>query len=141
VGEASGDKLGGATISPDEQWVVAGAGERYAPTLSAHSLNGDRKVALCSDCMFVWSPDGKSVAVTLFARLGGRSQGVTGVIPLTGKNMIPTLPPEGIRSAADLEKLPGARVIPYEGASPGRAGSYTYSKAESLANLYRIPLQ
>jgi len=104
-------------------------------------LNGDRKVALCSDCMFVWSPDGKSVAVTLFSRLGGRSRGVTGVIPLPGKSMLPALPPEGIRSAEDLEKMPGARVIPYEGASPGLAGSYAYTKAESLANLYRIPLQ
>jgi eukaryotic-like serine/threonine-protein kinase len=141
VGEASGDKLGGATISPDEQWLVAGAGERYAPSLTAHSLKSDKKVALCDDCMFVWSPGGKSVAVTLFARLGGRSQGVTGVIPLSGKTMLPPLPPEGIKSATDMEKLPGARTISYEGASPGPAGSYTFSKAESLANLYRIPLR
>ena len=140
VGEASGDKLGGATISPDEQWVVAGAGERYAPTLSAHLIDGDRKVELCSDCMFVWAPDGRSVAVTLFGRLGGRSQGLTGVIPLAGKSMLPALPPEGIRSAADLRKMPGVQVIPYEGASPGLSGSYVYTKAESLANLYRIPL-
>jgi hypothetical protein len=95
---------------------------------------------LCSDCSFVWSPGGKSIAVTLYSRLGGHLRGVTGVIPLLSRNMLPALPPGGIRGEADLKKMPGVRMIPWEGASPGLDASYAYYKAQSLANLYRIPL-
>jgi hypothetical protein len=54
--------------------------------------------------------------------------------------MLPVLPVEGIKSSGDLKKIPGVHLIPYTGTSPGPGGSYAYTKAESLANLYRIPL-
>jgi Tol biopolymer transport system component len=63
VAAASVGAWGGPTISPDEQWLVMGAGDRYVPEEYVQALTGDRKVAACSDCDFVWSPDGKSVAV------------------------------------------------------------------------------
>jgi Tol biopolymer transport system component len=141
IGDASLGALGGPTISPDEQWLVTGAGDRYVPAEYAQALTGGRKVALCSDCDFVWSPDGKSVIVNVYDSTGGPGvSGVTGVIPLPPGNMLPVLPAEGIKNLADLKKIPGVRLIPYTSTSPGLAGSYAYTKAESLANLYRIPL-
>jgi hypothetical protein len=121
--------------------LVSGAGDRYVPAEYAQALTGDRKVALCSDCDFVWSPDGKSAVVSMYGSAGGPGgPGLTGVIPLPAGKMLPALPPEGIKSTADLKKMPGVQLIPYTGTSQGPAGSYAYTKAESLANLYRIPL-
>jgi hypothetical protein len=68
------------------------------------------------------------------------AEGVTGIIPLRGNATFPPLPPEGIRSVDDLKRIPGVQVVPYEGASPGPAGSYAYTKSDTLSNLYRIPL-
>ncbi len=121
---------GGTTLSPDEQWVYGGN--------SAFSLSGGHPVDLCFDCFFVWSADGKSVAMTL--RALDSAGGVTGIIPLRGNSALPPLPAKGIRSADDLKNISGTFVVPYENASPGPVGSYAYTKKDSLRNLYRIPL-
>ena len=121
---------GGTANSPDGRWVMGNG--------SAYPLNGGRPVSVCATCSFVWSPDGKSVAMTLHVLEG--AEGVTGVIPLPGNSMFPPLPPKGIQSVDDLKKIPGSQVIPYESVSAGPAGSYAYTKNDTLRNLYRIPL-
>jgi hypothetical protein len=96
-------------------------------------------VPLCTArCGVEWSADGKSVAITL--RAFESAEGVTGIIPLRGNAMLPPMPPGGIRSVDDLNKIPGTQVVPYESASPGPAGSYAYTRNDTLRNLYGIPL-
>ena len=129
---------GAFSVSPDEQWIISQRIESGFMILSAIPLNGGRAVDLCRNCFVAWSPGGKSLAVTLRSISG--VGGVTGVIPLHGKNMLPVLPAEGIHSPGDLKKIPGIQVLPYEEASLGPAGSYAYTKEETLTNLYRIPL-
>jgi eukaryotic-like serine/threonine-protein kinase len=123
--------LGMGSISPDEQWAISRG--------SAYPVNGGRPVVLCgAPCSFAWSPERKSVAITLRAFV--MSEGVTGIIPLRGNAMLPPLLPEGIGSVDDLKKIPGSQMVPYENVSPGPAGSYAYQKNDTLRNLYRIPL-
>jgi hypothetical protein len=121
---------GGVTISMDERWSFRDG--------FAYPLSGRRPVTLCTNCGARWSPDGKAVLVSV--RDLHRGAGVTVVIPLRSGAMLPAMPSEGIRGVDDLKKIPGAQVIPHQLISPGPAGSYVYTKRDTLRNLYRIPL-
>jgi len=60
---------------------------------------------------------------------------------LNGKSLPQALPPEGVRTRADLMKIPGVQVVPGSIVSPAPDGSsYAFMKQESRWNLYRIPL-
>jgi Tol biopolymer transport system component len=123
-------------LSPDEEWTTNNSGD--GPTLLL-PRNGGHAIALCEGCYAGWTLDGKFFWITL-PPLSGQSA-VTGLIPLRNKSMIPPLPGGGVRTQADLMKIPGVQVIPSPEASPAPDGaSYAFTKEDSRWNLYRIPL-
>jgi hypothetical protein len=51
------------------------------------------------------------------------------------------LPAQGIRSDADLSRLPVVRVIEEAGSAPADDGSvYAFTRVDVQRNVYRIPL-
>jgi hypothetical protein len=67
--------------------------------------------------------------------------GRTYVVPLSPGRMFPRIPAGGFRSAADLAKIPGVKVIDADDVAPGPTpGVYTFSRATVLRNLYTIPI-
>jgi serine/threonine protein kinase len=124
-------------MSPDEQWVVIKDSSQQWDI--AQPVKDGRPVTLCERCLSGWAPNGKSLWITLRSMTGGG--GVTGLIPLRGKGMLPPLPPEGIRTLSDFAKIPGVRIVPYEIVSPSpNASVYAFQKSEARRNLYRVPL-
>jgi hypothetical protein len=105
----------------------------------AMPLDGGKPVLICGRCFPAWTTDGTAVYISMQPEMGG--EGFTAVIPLKPEAMLPPLPPAGIRDRADLEKIPGARIVPFDSATfaPGLA-SYAYTKINAQRNLYRIPL-
>ena len=71
----------------------------------------------------------------------GMGIGSTYVIGLSAGRPWPALPPEGIRSAADVKRLPVKRAIDAVGSSRGpTADIYAYVKTNAQQNLYRLQL-
>ncbi|HXF12161.1 MAG TPA: hypothetical protein VN517_03345 [Terriglobales bacterium] len=76
------------------------------------------------------------------------------ILPIRSGQVFPDLPPGGSQSIADLEHLPGAKVIEggdvirmIEGATgnsgevtPGPWSSYAYQRISVHRDLYRVPL-
>jgi hypothetical protein len=115
------DGLGGTYAVP----VGGGAGRR-----------------ICSGCPVMWSPDGRFLHLALNApSLGG--SGKTRVVPLPQGEMLPALPPHGLRSSEDdSTAFPGSSVIDDYGISPSPDPSvYAYVKTTMHRNLFRIPLR
>jgi len=63
------------------------------------------------------------------------------VIALGDGDSLPDLPPGGIRSRADLDKLSIVETIEQLRVAPGSgAGTYAFVRTMIQRNLYRIPL-
>jgi serine/threonine protein kinase len=57
------------------------------------------------------------------------------------KRRLPSLPQGGIRSPEDIDKLPGAKLLPAPGEFPGPGPSlYAFPKFTSQRNIYRVPV-
>jgi len=123
-------------LSPDEEWTTHVPDD--GPTL-AYPRNGGHPVNLCEKCYVGWTSNGKFFWITLLPL--SEQSGVTGLIPLKNRLMLPPLPREGVRTQADLMKIPGIHVIPSQEVSPAPDGSgYAFTKQESRWNLYRVEL-
>ncbi|MBZ5632105.1 MAG: protein kinase [Acidobacteriia bacterium] len=82
-----------------------------------------------------WSPDGKLFYISL---VGGQT---VYSVPLRPGEVLPPLPPEGIHSAEEAAKLPGAKLLPAPGEFPGPDPSvYAFPKFTSQRNIYRVPV-
>jgi len=65
----------------------------------------------------------------------------TFAIPLRDGKMLRPLLPHGIKSLADLDAIPGVRVIDASGAVLGPSlTTYAFTRTSVHRNLYRIPL-
>ncbi len=63
------------------------------------------------------------------------------VIPLKPGKAFPHFPLSGVKSEADLARLPGARMLERGNIAPGPDPSeYAYTQVSSHRNLYRIPV-
>jgi hypothetical protein len=73
---------------------------------------------------------------------GGMEAGrKTFAIPLRDGRMLPSLPPNGIKTRSDLDALPGLRVIDHPFAIPGPdLATYAFTRTSVHRNLYLIPL-
>ncbi len=129
-------------MSPDRHWITAvteppggGIGGTYAVPVGG----GDPR-RICSGCPVIWGPDGK------FLYLGVRrpsltDRGKTRVVPLAPGEMLPKLPPLGLRALDDPDMLPGSYLIDGYSISPGHDPSvFAYVKTTMHRNLFRIPL-
>jgi dipeptidyl aminopeptidase/acylaminoacyl peptidase len=126
-------------ISPDRRWVVA-----FAPSPRAAiavPVDGGPPRIVCDRCYVVWAPDGKYLYFGL-ERGSRTSPGKTLAIPVPAGEMLPNLPPSGIRRLDEAALFPGSRVIEVWNISPGPDPStYAYVKTTVHRNLFRIPLR
>ena len=125
-------------ISPDGRWLIAWStlSGQNAVATQAFSLSGDSPIEISPDIVWNWSLDGRSVWLSDGPVAAGRSY----LVPLPPGAALPELPPGGLRSEADVARLPGARRIDnliVQGPSPD---VYAFSRDTSQRNLYRIPL-
>ena len=78
-----------------------------------------------------WSPDGKFLYMNFRESMYA--------IPLRPGQMLPPRPASGFRSKEDVAALPGARLIPQQGAFPGSDPSiYAFTKVTTHRNIYRV---
>jgi eukaryotic-like serine/threonine-protein kinase len=128
-------------VSPDGRWVIAWAGATMA-----YRVGGGPPVRLFgADIRLKWSADGRFLFI--MASIGQMSpsiqsaSGHTYVVPLSPGQMLPPIPDGGFRSADDIVRLPGARVIDTADLSSGPTRDvYAFSRETVQRNLYRIPL-
>jgi len=66
--------------------------------------------------------------------------GQTYVVPLSPGRVWPQIPDGGFRSADEIAKLPGVRVIDASDATIASAGTYAFSRETTQRNLYRLPI-
>ena len=60
-------------------------------------------------------------------------------VPLRPGQILPLLPPAGIRSSEDAAAVPGARAFAVPGAFAGPTPSvYAYSKVSKQRNIFRV---
>ena len=133
-------------ISPDGKYVAAwvtGSTEETGNAVLVYPVDGGSLTMICGTCGFrdsefpqpvSWSPDGK----LLYLALSGLP---TYAVPLRPGQVLPPLPPAGIRSFEDAAALPGARAFPVPGAFAGPNPSiYAFSKVTAQRNIYRVPV-
>jgi tRNA A-37 threonylcarbamoyl transferase component Bud32 len=137
-GNPGDPKLPISPMSPDEEWSIRISDSSH---VLAYPKNGGPPVPLCegANCSAGWTSDAKFFWISVDPLSG--QNGLMGLIPLSSKSMLPALPPQGVRTRADLMKIPGVQVVSTRFASPSPDGSsYAFVKQESRRNLYRIPL-
>jgi Tol biopolymer transport system component len=139
-------------VSPDRKWVaawIAGSSSETRNSVVAIPIDGGTPVMICPGCgtagaqrrghtppSVSWSPDQKffylvfkETPLNLYA------------IPLRDGQALPALPRSGIRSVADIEALPGVRLVSESQAFAGpNPGLFAYTKVSTQRNIYRIGL-
>jgi Tol biopolymer transport system component len=130
-------------VSPDGAWLlghVPAVGANTTPILALPTAAGQSPRIVCTNCeSAAWAPGGKYFVVTFGASgpLGGR----TFVISLPAGEALPNVPPDGIRSQADLSWLPSVALVRDGYLSPGRDPSvYAYTRPTIQRNLHRVSL-
>ena len=129
-------------MSPDRRWVTTiatmrdGIGGTYAVPVA-----GGAPQRICSCPGHAWAPDGKFLYLFV-QKPSSTDPGKTRVIPLQPGEMLPRLPPLGMRAPDDPTLFPGSYLIDAYGISPSPDPSvYAYVKATMHRNLFRIPLR
>jgi Tol biopolymer transport system component len=127
------------SVSPDKQWVVAYAAMTNAEVsvaANAFPTAGGAPKRVCNQCKISWSQSGSHLYMSV--DWGG---GRTYVIRVQPTRPFPRLPPQGIRSEADLVGLPVVRVIEGTEVAPVEDGSvYAFTRVGEQRNLYRVPV-
>jgi serine/threonine protein kinase len=134
-------------VSPDGKYfavsVPNSAQENGTGLTKVYGLDGGSPVTVCvcgnrapdAPQPVSWSGDGKLFYISL---VGGQT---VYAVPMCPGEVVPTLPPDGIHSAEEAAKLPGAKLLPEPGQFPGPNPSlYAYPKFTSQRNIYRVPV-
>lgn len=131
-------------VSPDGKWVVIQGSGDMAMVVMVYPVDGGPRKLICGSCVggphptersrsprVSWSPDGR------FFYLDFRES--IYAIPLRAGEMLPLIPAAGFRSKDDVAALPGARLIPEQGAFAGPNPSiYAFMKVATQRNIYRV---
>jgi eukaryotic-like serine/threonine-protein kinase len=131
-------------VSPDGKFVITMGEVNGRSATKAFPVNGGAPIPIFDGlCILRWQPNGRLLYLSVST--GMQSAGASGrtyVIPLTPGSLLPAIPPEGFHSEAEIEALPGVRVIEAADVFPGSAkGTYAFSRQTVQRNLYRIPLR
>jgi Tol biopolymer transport system component len=130
------------SVTPDGQWLLSTtpvSGDDAA-VVRLYPIDGGSPVQFCSRCFPKWTTDGREMFFSLSPN-NGMGIGSTYVIGLSADRPWPPLPPQGIRSVADLKRLPVRHVIAAVGLFPGpTADVFAYVKTNAQQNLYRLQL-
>jgi hypothetical protein len=138
--EARGSVVGPG--SPDGEWV----GVSGSAGLTLYSTSGRPPIVVFPSQLTArlrWSVDGKYVYLSIqYGQASAFAFGRTYALPLVPGSGLPSIPPGGFRTEADVAAVPGARVLPYGDVGPGPSpATYAFSRVTSARNLYRIPLE
>jgi serine/threonine protein kinase/Tol biopolymer transport system component len=146
-------KSSSLAVSPDGKWVVVvpDPTDETVGRVMLYPIDGGWPTLICRSCAgsdtvvhhlertgpqpstLSWSPDGKFVYVNF--------QTSVYAIPLRPGQVIPALPASGLQTEHDVAALPGARLIPEQGAFAGPNPSvYAFTKVAVQHNIYRVPV-
>jgi len=126
-------------LSPDGRWIVVllkdDADKDHPYRTLAYPKDGGKPVIVCAMCYRGWSVDGKYLALQFqpFAL-------ETYLLPVSGENGLPELPPEGLIGPEDLKKSSRVVVLPRGVDSVFGPGKYSYTITNIRRNIYRIPI-
>ena len=139
---ASDPAVNAPSVSPDGRWIVSRTtvqGREDSGVLKAYRKEGGPPVTVCNACFVSWTRDGRSL---FFSFTSANSfAGKTFIITLPAGRAFPTLPPQGLNSEADLQKLSVDGVIDRPVGFPGpSASTYAFEKQFVQRNLYRIAI-
>jgi DNA-binding winged helix-turn-helix (wHTH) protein/Tol biopolymer transport system component len=130
------------SMSPDRHSIMtAGTIPNVGGGTFAVPVAGGAPQRICSGCPAAWAPDGKFLY--LFVQKASLTDaGKTRVVPLQPGEMLPKLPPSGMRGLDDPTLFPSSYLIDAYGISPSPHPSvYAYVKTTMQRNLFRIPLR
>jgi DNA-binding winged helix-turn-helix (wHTH) protein/Tol biopolymer transport system component len=122
------------------RWAIVAQPESdgLAGRIMAIPFDGGTPVTVCPGyCVAYWTSDEKSFSVILNTSVGME----TLVAPVSPSKNLPSLPPSGISSIADMRGISGAKVLDgaiLEGPKPGLSASL---HQDVHRNLYRVALQ
>ena len=125
-------------IAPDGKsatvWAATSGTE--AQNLVVPLIGHGKPVTICTGyCGGEWSVDGRAFSIRLLGTDGGYT--LISSVPPGG---LPSLPPDGVRTRADMERVRGAKVLE-GGLIPGPLpGLFAEQREEVHRNLYRIPI-
>ncbi len=138
----------GFSVSLDGQWivVVTGTTEEMLDSIMVYRAAGGSPTRICEKCAGIssfergpgpplvgWSPDGKFLSLNF--------QESIYAIPLRPGQSLPPIPASGFRTKQEVAALPGARLIPQQGAFVGPNPSvYAFTKIAIQRNIYRVPV-
>jgi serine/threonine protein kinase/Tol biopolymer transport system component len=127
-------EMTGAT--PDGRWLAVYARptkERAGGTILLPVGGGTPVPVFGTGVRLRWSTDGDFLFITLTGR--------TFVLPVPRGQPLPSMPPTGFASAADIAAVPGVRLIDADDPAPGPTHDvYAFSRETVQRNLYRVPL-
>ncbi|HEX3352624.1 MAG TPA: protein kinase [Terriglobales bacterium] len=127
-------------ISPDGRWVVApakGPDEEHQAVINVYPVDGGSPVHLCNSiCESRWDISGKFFYI-FFSSSGDLN---TYALPVNPARGIPSLPPGGLNTPADLKAVKGLIVIPQEIDTAVAPNVYSYTRENTRRNIYRIPV-
>ncbi|HET7440120.1 MAG TPA: protein kinase [Terriglobales bacterium] len=137
------------SVSPDGQWLVLWMpvqDENSSSAVQAYRLADGKFQRICDLCGAQWSADGKYFYLLGKGFATTRLKSLAGffAVPLKSGQILPELPAQGLRSAADLNRL-GAIELPssndVDDMSPGPSPRFfAFSRRTIQRNLYRVPL-
>ncbi len=129
-------------VSPDGSAMGLWEGE----SVVVYARAGGTPTLICSGCatageenrgvtppLIKWSPDGK----LLYLHSAPARQ--TFAVPLKPGQVLPPLPTTGLRSMADVAKLPGVRLLPEARVFPSADASvYAFPRVSTHRNIFRV---
>jgi DNA-binding winged helix-turn-helix (wHTH) protein/Tol biopolymer transport system component len=127
-------------VSPNGRWAIVAQAESEGPAgrILAIPLDGGTPVAVCAGyCVGQWTSDEKFFSVIMSTSVGTE----TLVAPVSRPRNLPSLPPTGIASNADMHNMRDAKVVDGTilwGPKPGLSATL---HQDVHRNLYRVALQ
>ena len=125
------------TVSPDGKWASVWATKQGTESHNvAVPLHGGNPVVLCTGyCQGQWSIDGKTFLIYL-----SNMEGVYTMLVSVPSGGLPLLPPDGVQTRADMERVKDAKVLAGFLMPGPLPGLIVAQRGEVHRNLYRIPL-
>jgi DNA-binding winged helix-turn-helix (wHTH) protein/Tol biopolymer transport system component len=127
-------------LSPNGRWAIVAQAESEGPAgrILAIPLDGGTPVAVCAGyCVGQWTSDEKFFSVIMSTSVGTE----TLVAPVSRPRNLPSLPPAGIVSNADMHSIQGAKVVDGAILWGPRPGLSATLHRDVHRNLYRVALQ
>jgi Tol biopolymer transport system component/DNA-binding winged helix-turn-helix (wHTH) protein len=127
-------------ISTNGRWAIVGQAKGRDPTAQtlASPLDGGTSVTVCPGyCQAQWTPDGKAFSVIMGTVAGTE----TLIVPVSGAKNLPSLPPAGIASSAEMHSIRGAKVVDEAILWGPKSGLSATLHQDVHRNLYRVALR